>query len=135
MLYVKQVRHPPVFLFRWLLTTLYVFLTIAAFFAWLNWSGADFNLWPMIGGVTITAVAIGTAGMTAALLIGNTSAGYIAGFAWYLLDFTTKGRMTGHFYLFGLLGREWDNDKWLLAGLSLVLALLCACLLPHRRLE
>ncbi|MNL70476.1 hypothetical protein D3C87_1954850 [compost metagenome] len=73
--------------------------------------------------------------MTAALLIGNISAGYIAGFAWYLLDFMTKGRMTGHFYLFGLLEHEWDNDKWLLAGLSLVLALICACLLPRRRLD
>ncbi|KWX76865.1 hypothetical protein AMQ84_14435 [Paenibacillus riograndensis] len=134
-LYAKQVRHPPIFLFRWLLTTFYVFLVNAAFFTWLNWSGADFNLWPMTGGVTFTAVAIGTAGMTAALLVGNVSAGYIAGFAWYLLDFMTKGRMTGHFYLFGLLEHEWDNDKWLLAGLSLVLALICACLLPHRRLD
>ncbi|KWX71343.1 hypothetical protein AML91_24285 [Paenibacillus jilunlii] len=68
--------------------------------------------------------------MNAELLIGNVSAGYIAGFTWYLLDFMTKGKMTGHFYQFGLLGHEWDNDKWLLAGLSLVLALICVSLLP-----
>lgn len=134
-LYAKRVRHHPVFLFRWLATALYIFLVIAVFFTWLHRAGADFDLWPMIGGSVITAVAIGTCGMTATLLIGNISAGYIAGFAWYLLDYTTKGKLTGPFYLFGLVKHGWDSGKWLLAGLSLVLAVFCAFWLPRRRLD
>ncbi|QUL56924.1 hypothetical protein KDC22_10855 [Paenibacillus tritici] len=134
-LYAKRIRPHPVFLFRWLLTVLFIFLAVTALFTWVHGGGAEFELWPMIGGTVITAVAIGTAGTTAALLTGNISAGYIAGFAWYLLDFTTKGKLTGHFYLFGLLRSEWDHDKWLLAGLSLALALFCACWLPRRRLD
>lgn len=133
-LYPKRIRHHPVFLFRWVLTSLYTFLAIALLFSWLHVRGADFELWPTAGGTVITAVALGTAGMTAALLFGHSSAGYIIGFAWYLLDFTTKGRFTGHFYLFGLLKSGWDSDKWLLAALSLVLAVFCACWLPRRRL-
>lgn len=134
-LYAKKVRHHPIFLFRWLSTTLFVFLIIAVFFTSLHLRGAVFDLWPVIGGVTITAVAIGSAGMTATLLIRNISGGYIAGFAWYLIDFMTKGRLTGPFYLFGLLKDGWDTDKWLLAGLSCALAVFCAFLLPARRLD
>ncbi|WNS46218.1 hypothetical protein [Paenibacillus sp. MMS20-IR301] len=134
-LYAKRIRPLPVFLFRWLLTTLYLFTVIALLFAWLHLRGAEFALWPMIGGVVITAAAFGTAGLTAAVLTGNVSAGYIAGFTWYLLDYSTKGKLTGHFYLFGLLKEEWDNDKWLLAGLSLALAVFCAAWLPRRRLD
>lgn len=134
-LYAKRVRHHPVFLFRWLLTVLYIFLVVTALFTGMHASGADFELWPMIGGTVITAVAIGSAGLTAALLVGNISAGYIAGFSWYLLDFMTKGKLTGRFYLFGLINSEWDNDKWLLAGGSLALALFCAFWLPRKRLD
>lgn len=134
-LYAKRMRPHPIFLFRWLLTTLFVCLLIAVFFSSLQLRGAVFDLWPMIGGVAVTAVAIGSAGMTATLLLRNTSGGYIAGFAWYLLDFTTKGRLTGPFYLFGLMNGGWDSDKWLLAGLSCALAVFCAFLLPARRLD
>lgn len=135
-LYSKRVRHTPVFLFRWLVTTLFTVLVIAAFFSCLQLLGAEFAFWPMTAGVAVTAIALGTGGMTAALLIRNLSGGYIAGFAWYLLDFTTKGRLTGDFYLFGLLSAAgWNHDKWLLAGLALVLAVLCALLLPSRRLD
>ncbi|KWX84806.1 hypothetical protein AMQ83_28575, partial [Paenibacillus riograndensis] len=100
-LYAKQVRHPPIFLFRWLLTTFYVFLVNAAFFTWLNWSGADFNLWPMTGGVPFTAVAIGTAGITAAPLICHRSAGFIPAFPLFLPAFRTKRRRPRPFYPFG----------------------------------
>ncbi|WP_054939980.1 hypothetical protein [Paenibacillus ihuae] len=134
-LYAKRLRPHPIFLYRWLLTTLFVCLLIAIFFSSLQLRGAVFDLWPMIGGVTITAVAIGSTGMTATLLFRNTSGGYIAGFAWYLLDFTTKGRLTGHFYLFGLVNGSWNSDKLLLAGLSCVLAVFCAFLLPVRKLD
>ncbi|GIO16026.1 hypothetical protein J19TS2_55810 [Cohnella xylanilytica] len=134
-LYAKRVRPQPVFLFRWLVTTLFVFGVVAAFFAWLHSRGAGFALGPMIGGVGITAMSIGSAAMTFALLFGSLPAGYIAGFAWYLLDFTTKGKWTGPFYLFGLVGSEWDSDKWLLAGLSLLLAAFSALRLPSRRLD
>ncbi|MEK5236352.1 hypothetical protein NST99_11750 [Paenibacillus sp. FSL L8-0470] len=134
-LYAKKVRHHAIFLFRWFSTTLFVFLIIAVFFTSLHLRGAVFDLWPMIGGVAITAMAIGSAGMTATLLLRNISGGYIIGFAWYLLDFMTKGRLTGHFYLFGLMNDGWDQDKWLLAGLSCALAVFCAFLLPARRLD
>lgn len=134
-LYAKRIRHHPLFLFRWLLTGLYIFLAVTALMTWMHGAGAAFALWPMIGGTVITAVAIGSAGLTAALLCGNLSAGYIAGFAWYLIDFTTKGRLTGPFYLFGLLRNGWDHDKWLLAALSLALAVFCAFWLPRRRLN
>ncbi|OMF94191.1 hypothetical protein [Paenibacillus sp. FSL R7-0337] len=134
-LYAKRVRHLPLFLFRWLLTALYLFLAIAALFTWIHGSGADFELWPMVGGTAITAIVMGSAGLTATLLAGNLSAGYIAGFSWYLLDFTTKGKLTGPFYLFGLLKEPGDNGKWLLAGLSLTLVLFCAFWLPRRRLD
>lgn len=134
-LYAKRIRQHSLFLFRWLLTALYIFLAVTVLFRWLHGAGAVFALWPMIGGTVITAVALGSAGLTAALLCGNLSAGYLAGFAWYLLDFTTKGKWTGPFYLFGLLRSGWDQDKWLLAGLSLALAVLCTFWLPLRRLE
>ena len=134
-LYAKRVRHLPLFLFRCLLTALYIFLSVAALFTWIHGSGANFELWPMVGGTAITAIVIGSAGLTATLLAGNLSAGYIAGFSWYLLDFTTKGKLTGPFYLFGLLNEPWDNGKWLLAGLSLILVIFCAFWLPRRRLD
>ncbi|WP_238655933.1 hypothetical protein [Paenibacillus piscarius] len=134
-LYAKRLRQHPLFLFRWLLTALYIVLAVTVLFAWLHGAGAVFALWPVIGGTVITAVALGSAGLTAALLCGNLSAGYLAGFAWYLIDFTTKGKWTGPFYLFGLLRSGWDQDKWLLAGLALTLAVLCTLWLPRRRLE
>lgn len=134
-LYAKRIRHHPVFLFRWLLTVFYIFLAVTVLFTWLHSRGAEFDLWPVIGGTVITAVAIGTAGLAATVMISHVSAGYIAGFAWYLIDFTTKGKLTGHFYLFGLLRNGWDHDKWLLAGISLFLAVFCAFWLPRRRLD
>lgn len=134
-LYARRLHQHPLFLFRWLLTALYIFLAVTVLFGWLHGAGAAFALWPMIGGTVITAVAMGSAGLTAALLCGNLSAGYLTGFAWYLIDFTTKGRLTGPFYLFGLLSSCWDHDKWMLAAFSLALAVFCACWLPRRRLH
>ncbi|WP_162551074.1 hypothetical protein [Paenibacillus tepidiphilus] len=131
----KAVRPFPLFLFRWLATFVFVFLAVGLLYIYLRQQGAAIEVWSLTGSVAIAAAALGSLGMTAALLLGSLPAGYIAGFAWYLIDYSTKGRLTGSFYLFGLLKGGWGRNQWLLGGLALALALVCAWLLPRRRLD
>jgi hypothetical protein len=79
----------------------------------------------------MSGLALGSVALLAAILFGSLSGGYIVAFAWYLLEWMTKGKWTGRLYLFSMSDGDWNGDKlWLL-----LLALLClavsAWLLPR----
>lgn len=125
-------RHSPTasFLMRWLLTAGFAAVIAAAYFGSLRFLGASFGL-PLFCGVLITTLALGSFGMLAAVLFRSLPAGYIAAFAWYLLDWLTKGEWTGRFYLFSMAKGEWNPDKLWLLGLALLSAAISAVLLPR----
>ncbi|WP_187355417.1 hypothetical protein ['Paenibacillus yunnanensis' Narsing Rao et al. 2020] len=131
----KVIRPFPLFLFRWLITFAFIVLAVGLLYMYLRQQGASVSVWALTASVAVTAAALGSCGMTAALLLRSLPAGYITGFAWYLIDYSTKGKLTGAFYLFGFLKHGWGRDQWLLGALALALALFCAWLLPRRRLD
>lgn len=126
----KKQRHETVFVCRWLISAAWLAVLTALFYGGAALMGADFEL-PLIPGVFMTGLALGSVALLAAILLGGLSGGYIVVFAWYLLDWMTKGKWTGQLYLFSMSDGTWNTDKlWLL-----VLALLClavsAWLLPR----
>ncbi|WP_040952094.1 hypothetical protein [Gorillibacterium massiliense] len=133
--FAKRVPAAWVLALRWLLTAAYSALLVAALAACLRWAGAAIAPGPIIAGTALTAAGLGACGMLAAFLARSATAGYIAAFAWYLLDMMTKGKLTGKLYLFSMASGEWNNDKlWLgLVALGVVLAI--AVLLPKLRME
>ena len=129
-LLAKRQRHEIVFLCRWLLSACYMAVLVAVFYGVTRLMGASYDEMLMLG-VLINSLALGSVALLAAILFSSLSGGYILVFAWYLLDWTTKGKWTGKVYLFSMSDGAWSGDKlWLL-----VVALLCtACsawLLPR----
>lgn len=129
-LLAKSQRHSMVFVCRWLLSACCVACMIAVFYVVSTIMGASFDAM-LIPGVWMTSLALGSAALLATILFGSLAGGYILVFAWYLMDWMTKGEWTGALYLFSMSNGTWTDDKlWLL-----VAALLCltcsAWLLPR----
>ncbi|MNM29568.1 hypothetical protein D3C81_401100 [compost metagenome] len=129
-LLAKRRSHAVIFLLRWLLTAGYAGLLLAVFFELLRLMGADFAL-PLAAGVWITTVALGSFGLLLAVLFRHLAGGFIAAFAWYLIDWMSKGKYTGPFYLFSMQKGAWNDDKLWLLGLALCCAAVTAWLLPR----
>lgn len=129
-LLAKSRRHSVVFLCRWLLSACCTAFIIVIFYVVTKIMGASFDAM-LIPGVWMTSLALGSAALLATTVFGSLAGGYILVFAWYLLDWMTKGEWTGALYLFSMSDGNWNGNKlWLL-----VVALLClACsawLLPR----
>ncbi|WP_058301281.1 hypothetical protein [Gorillibacterium timonense] len=129
-LLAKRYPHLRIFVMRWLLTAVYMAVLTIAFLGFLRLFGATFELAALVGGVWMTALALGSIGMLASVLFGSLPAGFILAFAWYLMDWTTKGKFTGSFYLFSMAKGVWNSDKLWLLGVALVSTAISAWLLP-----
>lgn len=130
-LLAKRQAHALIFGLRWLLSAGYMALLVSGFYGMLGLLGASFEPLPLFCGVWIDAVVLGSVGMLAAVLFRSLPGGYIVAFAWYLIDWTTKGKWTGPFYLFSMAKGEWNPDKLWLLGLALLSAAASAWLLPR----
>ncbi|WP_438434445.1 hypothetical protein [Gorillibacterium sp. sgz500922] len=130
-LLAKRRPHRFVFALRALLAAAYLAAVLAAFLGALRLSGADFAAIPLFAGVWADALALGSVALLAAVLFRGLPAGFILSFAWYLIDWTTKGKFTGPFYLFSMGNGEWNPDKLWLFGLALFAAACSVWLLPR----
>lgn len=129
----KPVKAAGLFLLRWGLASFYMALVALAFLLGIHSGGGEFPLIPLAAGTLINAAVLGTLGILTGQLTRSPPAGYLAGAAWYLLDWMTKGKLTGVFYLFGMSSDgAWDPDKWWLAGAAGAGAILCA--IVHKRM-
>ncbi|MEO3945464.1 hypothetical protein [Gorillibacterium sp. CAU 1737] len=129
-LLAKRQSHRAVFALRWLLAALYMILLTAASYGLMRLLGATFPLSVIPVGAWITALALGSFGLCIAVFFRGMSGGFLAAFAWYALDWMTKGKLTGPFYLFSLLKGEWNPDKLWLLGLAFLALSLSLWALP-----
>ncbi|MHA7963362.1 hypothetical protein ACX93W_04380 [Paenibacillus sp. CAU 1782] len=128
-LLAKRHRFEIVFVCRWLLSAGYMAILVAVFYGVTGVMGANFG-GMLIVGVLINSLALGSVALLAAILFGSLSGGYILAVAWYLLDWMTKGKWTGQFYLFSMSDGFWNADKLWLLALSLLCLIGSAWILP-----
>jgi hypothetical protein len=100
-LLAKSRRHSIVFLCRWLLSACFTVSIIVIFYVVTQFMGASFDAM-LIPGVWMTSLALGSAALLGTIVFGSLAGGYILVFAWYLLDWMTKGEWTGALYLFSM---------------------------------
>lgn len=85
--------------------------------------GANFPLWELASGAAITVLYLGSITYTAVNLTNQVSTGYIISFAYYLMEYSTKGKYTGELYLFSLLKMDMTPKYYLLTVSVLLLGL------------
>lgn len=77
--------------------------------------------WQHFAGGTVTAVFLGSVGVAAAGISGNTIIGYMAAMVYYALNFSL-GRKLGAFYLFSMSASGAYSKLWFLAGTAVLLS-------------
>lgn len=113
---VRTVPHVLMLLLRKLLVTLLILSLLISILMYAKLRGCSFPLWEITAGVLITAIFLGSIAYTLTNLTNKISSGYIAAFAYYLMEYATKGKYTGDFYLFSLMRMDFVPKYYLLAA-------------------
>lgn len=115
-----------------LLLSIGVLSTInTAFLLYMRALDCRFNFALVLSGTLITQLALGLVGATVAAACRTAAAGYLTAFGYFLLDYTTRGRITGPLYLFSL-SRGMVSPKLYLLALALALILITNAVLQRR---
>lgn len=113
---IRTVPHVLVLVGRMLLAACFIIAMIASVLYYAKLKDAVFPFWEITAGTTITAVFLGSIAFTSGNLTNQTSAGYIMAFAYYLMEYASKGNYTGKFYLFSLMKQDFTPKYYLLAA-------------------
>lgn len=119
---------------RYLMGTIFIAGVISWFLGYLSIQGIGFNFGKLFMGTFITALFLGTLGLTIANILKNYVAGYIVSFTYYLFDFMTGGEYTGDLFLFSLSRGEFF-PKYYLLGISILLIGINLVYLKYRTVE
>lgn len=119
---VRAVPQAFILLIRMLMVSLLIFMMIASILYFAKLRGAVFPLWEMTAGVLISAVSLGSIAYTLTNFTNRVSSGYMIAFAYYLMEYTTKGKYTGSFYLFSLVKQDFMPKYYLMAAAISILA-------------
>lgn len=120
---VRKVSHWRVVLLRFVIVLLSVIAMILVLLAFAMWKGSIFPYWEVVAGTVITIMYLGSIAFTIGNFTNQLSSGYIIAFAYYLLEYTTKGRYTGSMYLFSLLKLNFTPKYYLLTAALVMLAI------------
>jgi hypothetical protein len=120
---VRALPHVLVLLIRILLVTLFILLMLTSILSFAKLRDSVFPLWEMTAGAFISAAFLGSIAYTLTNLTNQVSSGYIMAFAYYLMEYTTKGKYTGSFYLFSLMKQDFAPKYYLLAAIVGIFAI------------
>lgn len=118
---VRVVPYWTILLIRKLLVLLLTFMLVASILIYGRIRGSVFPFWEMAIGTVITAAYLGSIAYSIANLTNQVSSGYIIAFAYYLLEYSTKGKYTCNMYLFSLMRMEFTPKYYLLAATIMML--------------
>lgn len=121
--YPRRFRHVLSVLYRLLFTGALLWFLIMSVVMLAKLQGSEFPWLEITGGVWISAMGLGAAGLTAATFSRNIAAAYITGYLYYVLELFTKGKYTGDLYLFSLLRGQFEQGKW---GMAIIIAVVLA---------
>lgn len=119
--YSKRMPHVYIFTLRFLFMALASFImimTIAAYAAVLR---STFPFWTFIFGVWVSAVFLGTIGLTIVNFTREPGAGYLISFAYFVLEWMTRGKYTKDFFLLSLLNNSFHEKYRILAVILVIL--------------
>ena len=122
------------FLSRFLLGLILTITMLTWFMGYLTVKGIGYNPVEMFFGTMITALFLGTIGITVSNILKNYVAGYIVSFTYYLFEMMTAGKYTGEFYLFSLTQGKL-TPKYYLLGISILLVGFNLFYLSFRRVD
>ena len=119
---------------RYLLGLSLTVLALSYFLGYISLQGIDVVAGELLLGTFITALFLGTLGLTIANFLKNYVAGYIVSFSYYLFDFMTGGDYTGDLFLFSLSKGDFF-PKYYLFGLSILLIGINLIYIKYRTIE
>ncbi|MFW6265086.1 MAG: hypothetical protein ACOC3B_03175 [Bacillota bacterium] len=109
-----------VFTYRLFIALAAMLILISLLYSYMIINDGNFHLLTTLAGTMITGLYLGMLGITAANLSRNLIVGYLISFTYYLVEFSTRGRYTGNFYLFGLETSNFTSKYYLLAFVVLM---------------
>lgn len=130
-IYGKMRSYLPIWILRFILSSVVVFSLIAGVILYARMNHGDFDFFAVTGGVFISALYLGLTGLTASNLQQEPSVGYIVSFGYYMFEYFSRGRYTSAFYVFSLLSHDY-RPKYVLLAISSLLLLLNVIFLKYR---
>lgn len=116
----KRMNKGVILLYRLGLGILALGIITGALLLWMVFQGSRFDFGTVYMCALINQLFLGVLGITAANLCRNAVAGYLVSISYFFVEFTTKGKYTGVFYLFSLTRNDL-TAKWWLLGVTLIL--------------
>lgn len=104
-----------------------VLLVLCAAGIFVAWAQAQANaldaaaLWM---GLSITMLSVGVMGLTVGHLTSNQAMSYLIPFGFFILEFYTRGRFTGRFFLLSLIEGTLRPEKFIWLGVAAALLLI-----------
>ncbi|MFD3158098.1 hypothetical protein ACFIJ5_14685 [Haloimpatiens sp. FM7330] len=119
--YSRQVSNVKIVISRIISIMILMFFMILGVMAVAKVQGSSFQILEITFGTWISAAFLGVIGFTAANLSSNVPLGYLISFAYYLMEFMNHGKYTKDLYLFSLTNGSFENGKYLLLFITLVM--------------
>lgn len=112
-----------VFLLRIAMIVISIILGFSLLLMVAKFQSASFHFLTLLSASCIGSLVLGLIALLCAQISNQVALGYMISVAYYYIEFLSKGTLTRHFHLFGLMYNI-PYNKPLLLGLSLVLLLL-----------
>lgn len=119
--YSKRTSQWKIILIRTFIMMIFMFLCILGIMCLAKVKGSSFNLWKVTLGIWISANFLGMIGFTVVNITNNLSMGYLVSFAYYFIEFFTKGKYTKKLYLFSLTRGGFEKGKYLILLITLII--------------
>lgn len=120
--YSKSHPYGYTFIQRFLLMTILTLLIVLVITLIAKLRGGSFNVYEYTFGITITALFLGSLGLTVANL-SNEASGYLVSFGYFMFEWFTRGKYTKSFYLNSLLNSSFD-EKYKILGIVILLIII-----------
>lgn len=120
---VRTLPHFVICFIRLMMVLLLAFALVSAILLYAKLRGSIFPFGELSLGVMVTILFLGAIAYTLTNLTNQVSTAYIAAFAYYLMEYSTKGKYTGEFYLFSLTKLDIAPKYYLLGAAAAILIL------------
>lgn len=129
----KKISHWKILLLRFMMSLLLLIMMICLFSGIMVWKNCTFPFVPYAAGTVISAVALGSFGLAAAIFSNSVVAGYLVSAGYFLLNSMGNISDDSIFYLFSMGKGNYSTKAWLL-GLSL-LAIAAAFIYERKKVQ
>lgn len=130
----KKISKSLIFLYRLLLVIVIMGILISILNIFAIYQGSVFNFKEMFIGSIVTGLFLGILGITFTNLSKNLIAGYLITFAYYIMEFSTKGKYTQELYLFSLTTERF-TAKYNLIGIIVFMVIINLFVINKRNLS